>query len=193
VLQVEVGRAPYKYLAGMNMERTEFGRTPVAPRTIRVYVDGHYAGQAFEVLDLWDQAATQDRIAEKDAAQAGKSILKTILDNTPYVGNVSAYWNVSGDVRHWTTLPGKVFMFAARLAPGPHAVRLEMYDCQGSLLPRWTNTYYGVSVPQEGEACVGLRPQVEGDNRLPPALVEKAVRAGARPGAWYEVMPMYRF
>jgi len=185
VLTIEVGRAPFKYLAGMNAERTEFGRTPVPPRAVRVYVDGHYAGQALEVLDLWDQAATQDRIAEKDTAQAAKSLLKTILDNTPYASNVSAYWNVQGDIRHWTSLPGKVFVFAGKLAPGPHTVRLQMYDCCGNLIPRWTNTYYGIGVPKEGEACVSLVPQCEGDNRLTPELVQKAIDAGARPGLGY--------
>ena len=185
VLTIEVGRAPFKYLTGMNAERTEFGRMPVQPRTVRVYVDGHYAGQALEVLDLWDQAATQDRIAEKDTAQAAKSLLKTILDNTPYAGNVSAHWNVQGDIRHWTSLPGKVFVFAGQLAPGPHTVRLQMYDCSGNLIPRWTNTYYGIGVPKEGEACVSLIPQCEGDNRLTPELVRKAIDAGAKPGIGY--------
>jgi hypothetical protein len=185
VLTIEVGRAPFKYLTGMHGERTEFGRSVVAPRAIRVYVDGHYAGQAFEVLDLWDQAATQDRIAEKDAAQAGKAVLKEILSYAPYAGSAVGYWNVQGDIRHWTTLPGKVFVFAGKLAPGPHTVRLQMYDCCGNLLPRWTNTYYGIGIPKEGEACLDLVGQCEGDNRLPPDLVQKAINAGARPGAWY--------
>ncbi|MBE3132425.1 MAG: hypothetical protein IMZ55_03055, partial [Acidobacteria bacterium] len=67
----------------------------------------------------------------------------------------------------------------------PHTVRLEMYDCGGNLLPRWTNTYYGVGVPAEGEVCLNLVPYADGDNRLPPDLVSKAMKAGATPAAAY--------
>lgn len=179
---IEVGRCPFKYLTGMNQERTETGRPCIAPRRIRVYVDGHYAGEAMEVLDLWEQAATQDRIGEKDAAQATKSLLKTIAKQLPYAGSVAGYWDVSGDMRYWTSLPGKVFIFAAKIAPGPHTVRLEMYDACGRLLPRWTNTYYGLPAPKDGETCLRLGPACEGDNRLPPAEIQKALKAGAKPG-----------
>jgi tetratricopeptide (TPR) repeat protein len=182
VLNIEVGRCPFKYLGGISGERTEFGRLAVPPRTVRVYVDGHDAGQAFEVLDLWDQAATQDRIFEKDAAQFGKALMREVLRQA--VGSPADLWKVEGDVRHWTTLPGKVFVFAAALKPGVHTVRLEMYDVNGALLPRWTNTYYGLPVPQGGETCLLLKPFAEGDNQLPPDLVRKAVQAGAKP--YYE-------
>ncbi|MCX5684590.1 MAG: hypothetical protein NT049_13000 [Planctomycetota bacterium] len=180
VLQVEVGRPPFKYLGGVDGERTEYGRAFVQPRSVRVYVDGHYAGQAFEVLDLWDQAATQDRIFEKDAAQFAKGLMKVVARQA--IGSAANAWNVQGDIRYWTTLPGKVFVYAGKLAPGVHTVRLEMYDANGSLLPRWTNTFYGIAVPKEGEALVNLVPYADGDNRLPPELVEKALKAGAKPG-----------
>jgi len=183
VLTIDVGRCPYKYLSGIGGERTEFGRPPVWPRAIRVYIDGHYAGPAFQVLDLWDQAATQDRIGEKEAAQATKAILREILSHAPYAGSLAGHWDVSGDVRHWTTLPGKVFIFAADVAPGPHTVRLEMYDINGARLPRWTNTYYGVGAAETGEACIFLLPRPDGDNRLGPEDVQKAMKAGANPAA----------
>jgi len=185
VLTVDLGRCPYKYLGGISGEKTEFGRSPVWPRAVRVYIDGHYAGPAFQVLDLWDQAATQDRIGEKEAAQATKAILREVLSYTPYVGSAAGHWDISGDIRHWTTLPGKVFVFAADVAPGPHTVRLEMYDINGSRLPRWTNTYYGIGVPKTGEAYVSLAPWFDGDNRLGPEDVRKAMNAGANPASTY--------
>jgi len=181
VLQIEVGRPPLKYLGGIDGERTEYGRPFIQPRTVGVYVDGHYAGQAFEVLDLWDQASTQDRIFEKDAAQFAKGLMKVVARQA--IGSAANVWNVKGDIRFWTTLPGKVFVYAGKLAPGPHTVRLEMYDVAGNLLPRWTNTFYGLSTPKEGEAFVSLLPHADGDNRLPPDLAEKAVKAGAKPAA----------
>ncbi|MCX5648456.1 MAG: hypothetical protein NTX40_05080 [Planctomycetota bacterium] len=185
VLTIDVGRCPYKYLGGISGEKTEFGRSPVCPRAVRVYIDGHYAGPAFQVLDLWDQASTQDRIGEKEAAQATKAILREMLSYAPYAGSAASHWDISGDVRHWTTLPGKVFIFAADVAPGPHTVRLEMYDINGSRLPRWTNTYYGIGVPKTGEACVSLAPWFDGDNRLGPDDVRKAIAGGAQPASTY--------
>jgi tetratricopeptide (TPR) repeat protein len=185
VLTIDVGRCPYKYLGGISGEKTEFGRSPVCPRAIRVYVDGHYAGPAFQVLDLWDQASTQDRIGEKEAAQTTKAILRELLKQAPVAGGFAGHWDVSGDVRHWTTLPGKVFVFAADVAPGPHTVRLEMSDINGSRLPRWTNTYYGIGVPKTGEACVSLAPWFDGDNRLGPDDVRKAIAGGAQPASTY--------
>ena len=185
VLTIDVGRCPYKYLGGISGEKTEFGRSPVCPRAVRVYIDGHYAGPAFQVLDLWDQASTQDRIGEKEAAQATKAILREVLSYAPYAGSMAGHWDISGDVRHWTTLPGKVFVFAADVAPGPHTVRLEMYDINGSRLPRWTNTDYGIGVPKTGEAYVSLAPGFDGDNRLGPDDVRKAVAGGAQPASTY--------
>jgi tetratricopeptide (TPR) repeat protein len=186
VLVIELGRCPYKYLTGLHGSQTAIGRLPAWPRQVRVYVDGHDAGPAQEVLDLWDQAATQDRIGEKEAAQVGKAVLKEILSYAPIGGSVAGYWDVTGDIRHWTTLPGKAFVHAARLAPGPHTVRLVMYDVSGNLLPRWTNTYWGITVPEEGERCVLLEPYADGDNRLTPEQAKAALEAGAKPGVGWD-------
>jgi hypothetical protein len=108
-----------------------------------------------------------------------------MLSYAPYAGSAASNWDVSGDIRHWTTLPGKVFVFAADVAPGPHTVRIEMYDINGARLPRWTNTYYGIGVPKTGEAYVSLAPWFDGDNRLGPEDVRKAVAGGAEPASTY--------
>jgi len=182
VLTIDVGRCPFKYLGGISGERTEFGRFPILPHAVRVYIDGHDAGPAFKVLDLWDQAATQDRIGEKEAAQTGKALLKELLKQAPMGGSLAGHWDVSGDVRHWTSLPGRVYVFAAKVTPGVHSVRLEMFDVNGNALPRWTNTWHGVAVPKTGEMCLLLNPFFDGNNRLPPDEVQKAIKGGARPG-----------
>ncbi len=182
LLTLELGRCPFKYLAGLHGERTEFGRPSIPPHHVRVYIDGHYAGPAFQTLDLWEQAATQDRIGEKDAAQTTKGVLKEILSHVPYASMASGHWDVTGDVRHWTSLPGRVCLFAAKVTPGPHTIRLLMYDVNDRLIRRWTSTWYGVGAPESGEACVLLQPTFDRDNTLPPELVQKAVAAGATPG-----------
>lgn len=182
VLTVELGRCPFKYLGGLHGERTEFGRPSIRPHHVRVYIDGHYAGPAFQTLDLWDQAATQDRIGEKDAAQTTKGVLKEVLSYVPYASMASDHWDVTGDVRHWTSLPGRVCLFAAKVAPGPHTIRLLLYDINDNLLTRWTSTWYGVAAPETGEACVLLQPMFDRDNTLPADLVEKAIATGSQPG-----------
>jgi hypothetical protein len=179
---IEVGRCPQKYLTGISGERTEFMRVPTYVSAIRVYVDGHDAGGAIELLDLWHEAATQDRIIEKDAAQAAKGVLKFVLSQTPYASYAASYWNVSGDLRQWSMLPAKVYVFAAKLTPGLHTFHVEMYDLCGRPLPRLTNTYYGRMAPASGEACYMLRPVFDGDNKFPAELVQKALEAGVTPG-----------
>lgn len=192
VLTIELGQCPHKRLAGMNQEYTVIARSMVRPAHIQVYVDGHRAGRAHQVLDLWEQADTQDRIIEKDAAQIAKSVLKEFLSHLPYVGSLVGYWDVSGDIRHWTSLPGRVFIYAAKLAPGPHTIRLEMYDVNGRFLPRWCNTYRGISAPKSGEACVLLNPRYDGDNELTAGERRTAASAGATPHMRDMTFMMYR-
>jgi len=178
VLTIELGRCPFKYLAGYHQERTEIGRATVRPYRVRVYVDGHHAGEAFRVLDLWEQASTQDRIIEKEAAQIGKAIAKEVL--VQLVGSVASYWDVSGDIRHWASLPGRVFVHAGRIAPGRHTVQLRMYDINGKLLPRWNNAYSGLTVLPDAETAVLLNARYDGDNVLRPDQAVKARQAGAQ-------------
>jgi tetratricopeptide (TPR) repeat protein len=181
VLTIEVGRCPWKRLAGLYGEHASIARSLVRPALVNVYVDGHLAGRAFPVVDLWVQADTQDRIVEKDIAQGFKAGLKFVLECIPYVGDVAKYWDVSGDARHWASLPGRIFVYAGKLTPGPHTIRLEMFDVNGQLLPRWRNTYHGIAVPKDGEACVLLDPCFDADNQLADAQRQKAVSAGAKP------------
>lgn len=183
VLMIELGSCPPKILAGLHKERTEIIRPLIRPHYLQVYVDGHPGGQAYELLDLWHQADTQDRIAEKDAAQTGKAVLKEVLSHTPYASSLAGRWDVSGDMRHWQSLPGKVYIYAAKATPGSHDVRIKMFDANGRLLPRWTNTYYGLAVPASGETCILLNPHCGADNRLSASQRAMGVKAGARPGS----------
>lgn len=180
VLTLELGDPPKKELGGIQNERTDIVRAPILPHAVRVYVDGVPAGEAYKVLELWDQAATQDRVGAKEGAQVTKAIAKTALS---LFVNTSG-WDVSGDIRRWRSLPGRVYVFAAKLRPGVHAVRFEMYDVAGRLLPRWTNTYYGIFAPGAGEHTVLLRARFDGDNAIPPAAAAVAADAGARPEGW---------
>ncbi len=176
VLTIELGNPPYKYLSGIQNETTSVGRTVIYPAHVMIYVDGHLAGEALNVVDLWHQAATQDRIAEKEGAQTGKALAKTAL---VLISGRSSDWDVTGDIRYWVSLRGRGFVHSAKLSAGAHTLCLKMYDINGNLLPRWTNTYYGIVVPASGEACVLLAPRFNGDNQLQPELLAKSLKTGA--------------
>ena len=64
-----------------------------------------------------------------------------------------------------------------------HTVRVEAYDIEGNLLPRWTSTWYGLPAPAEGESCILLQPCYDHDNQLPEEDIRKAMAAGAQPGS----------
>lgn len=179
LLNIELGACPFKMLVGANNERVEIVRARVRPHTVKVFVDGQPAGEAYQVLDMWDQATTQDRILEKEVAQIGKSIAKEVLKQV--VGNVANAWDVSGDGRYWTRLPGRVFVHASRVSPGLHTVTLRMYDINGNLLPRWTSTFPGLKVDTDGESVVLLNPHYDLDNTLPPDKAALAMKKGAMP------------
>jgi hypothetical protein len=175
VLTLELGDPPAKKLGGLQNERTDFVPSPIIPTTIRVFVNGVPAGKPFKVLEMWDQAATQDRVDEKEAAQAAKALTKTVLS---LVVNTND-WDVSGDIRRWKSLPGRMYIFAAKLKPGIHTIRLEMYDNKGRPLPRWTNTFHGIMAPISGENTALLRARFDGDNVISPEKAQIAAKAGA--------------
>lgn len=177
VLTIPFGPPPSKSLTGIQDEITVINRSLIRPHSVKVYVDGYLAGDAVELLDTWNQATTQDRIGEKEASQVGKAIAKTALSFFVNTSN----WDVSGDTRHWMSLPGRVFVYAGRLEPGVHSITFRMYDANGNLLPRWTNTFYGIAVPADCERCVLLPCRWDADNNLTPDEIQKALDNGAKP------------
>ncbi|MBL7188444.1 MAG: hypothetical protein ISS70_19125 [Phycisphaerae bacterium] len=177
VLTVELGDPPVKALGGLQGERTDLKPSFILPHTIRVFVDGAPAGNAFKVTEMWDQAVTQDRVGDKEGAQAAKAIAKTALSLVVNTSN----WDVSGDIRRWSSLPGRAYVFAAKVKPGVHNVRFEMYDITGRLLPRWTNTYYGIRTSETGESTALLSAGFDADNAISKEKAAMALDAGALP------------
>ncbi len=164
LIMVEVGPSPIKYLIGENGYMDAIMRAPYDERGVVVYVDGHKAGPAFPLVDIFHQADTRGT-SEKDKAQTAKGISQAVLRRMPYIGYAAAYWDVRADSRYWALMPGEVHMFAAKVKPGRYTIRLECLDSNGYLLPRHRLTRYYVPVTEGKESIYLMNPRYEADNQ----------------------------
>jgi hypothetical protein len=160
---------------------TQIVRAPYEDCRYLVYLDGHKAGPAFQVLDLFHQADTRG-FGEKEAAQAAKGITKAILKQMPYgIGTLASFWDVQADERYWHLLPGEVHVFAAKVKPGLYSVNIQSFDSNGCLLPRYSQTRYGIPV-HEGQDNVYLisnRPEADNAYGSPTASPTRRSRQRA--------------
>ena len=163
ILVIETGRGPIKYLVGENQCMDRIIRCPYEERGVLVYLNGHKAGKAFQLLDAFHQADTRG-MSEKDRLQLTKGIAQSILSRMPYIGNVAAYWNVQADHRYWHLMPGEVHVFAAKVKPGIYTIGLRCFDSNGCVLPRYHLTRYYMPVKAGMENIYFLHTKCEADN-----------------------------
>jgi tetratricopeptide (TPR) repeat protein len=161
ILVIEMGTAPIKYA-------DDYGDHIIPSlyneRGVIVYIDGHRAGPAFPVLDMYHQAATRGT-SEKDAGQVAKGVTKAILKRMPMgVGTVASFWDVQADERFWHMLPGQVELFAAKVKPGLYTINLQCFDANGYVLPRYGMTCYYIPVRANEDNVYILRTRAEADN-----------------------------
>jgi tetratricopeptide (TPR) repeat protein len=176
VVVVELGLGPRKYLAGTQNERDEVAWTPYKERIVEIYIDGHQAGQAFCLCDMYHQAVTRG-VQTRRGRQTGKVIAKEILRRMPYVGGIFAYWDIAGDARCVPVLPGEVHVFGAQVGPGCHTVALQCSDASGNLLPRYAIERHFIPVPADGERVLVMQTKENQDNDY---LLEQAASAAAQ-------------
>jgi hypothetical protein len=169
IVVVEMGTAPVKYLAGENGCVDNIIRSHGPERSAMVYLNGHKAGAAFNMLDMFHQADTRGR-SEKDDVQLAKGVTQSILRRLPYVGMVAAYWDVRADGRYWRLLPGEVCIFAACVAPGNYTLCVKTFDANGNLLPRYRLTRYSVPVQANKENIIMLHTKYGADNTYVPPV-----------------------
>jgi len=160
IVMIELGIGPMKVV-------NEYGDyiypVPYPDRQAMVYVDGHQAGQSFQLVDLYHQAATRGR-SDKDNAQIGKAVTKAVLKQLPFVSVVAGYWDITPDYRYWHLLPGEVHVFAAKVKPGLHTIHIEAFDVNGYQLPRYGVTRYHVPVVSGQDNVYTFCVQREADN-----------------------------
>jgi tetratricopeptide (TPR) repeat protein len=176
VVVIEVGTGPIKYLAGRERDRDEITPFPFKEQFVDVYIDGHRAGSAFCLGDLYQEAMTRG-VKTRRERQGSKWVVKTVLRNTPYVGWVAGAWDISADPRHVSVLPGQVQVFAARVAPGLHRVSLRCSDINEAYLPRFDVDRNFISVPVEDEAIVLMNTKENESNAY--LLVQAAAPSAA--------------
>jgi tetratricopeptide (TPR) repeat protein len=164
ILMIETGIGPIKYLVGENGCMDAIIRAPYPERNVMVYLNGHKAGSAIRVLDVFHQADTRGS-SEKDRIQLAKGVTQSILSRIPYVGYVAGYWDVRADDRYWHLMPGEVHVFAAKVKPGIYTVCLQCTDINGNLLPRYRVTRYYLPVREGQESVYLLHSYPEADNQ----------------------------
>ncbi|MFH0980855.1 MAG: hypothetical protein V2A79_04880 [Planctomycetota bacterium] len=163
VLVVEMGCGPLKYLTGSSGAMDEFRRTDHKEHGADVYVDGHRGGPAFRLLDTYHQAVTRG-VKTRRGRQMSKAVTKEILSHAPLVGGFAGHWDIKGDARYWSSLPGEYHVYAARVTPGLHTVMVKCYDANDRYLPRFDITRHFVPVPAEGDVVLVLNTVENQDN-----------------------------
>jgi tetratricopeptide (TPR) repeat protein len=145
---VGLGEGPYKYGAGEYNRIAKIGQRHYSERYADVYVDGQSVGRAETVDDMYFQASTRGGRAI-EGVLAGKAVLKgasevgagvafataatarsrRTQENALIVGvallATSLATRPEADLRSWETLPDKIQMMAAKVAPGRHRVTIR--------------------------------------------------------------------
>jgi tetratricopeptide (TPR) repeat protein len=157
ILVIEAGAGPIKFVSDYGDQIVPF---PYQERRVMVYLDGHKAGEAYNLLDMYHQAATRGT-SEKDTAQAAKAITKAILKQ---ISSAADYWDIKADWRYWQLLPWQVHVFAAKVKPGRYTLNIQCFDSNGYLLPRYSITRSFLPVLPDQENIYMLHTLPEADN-----------------------------
>lgn len=146
-LVVEAGLAPRKVAAGAHGSEVAFQRRNYVVAGADVSEGGRSLGAVAPAADLLVQAVTRGdktlddvnraKAAAKDAAVIGGAVLADNAGNSRNraigVGLIAlgVLLPAEADVRQWDTLPGEIHVFAAKLPPGEHVLRVEPRDGSG--------------------------------------------------------------
>lgn len=120
---IETGDGPM-WLVG-EYEHKFFSGRPGGAQAAEVYVDGVLAGTASLLVNWFHQGATEGATG-KDTVQTAKSCIWQAADCVG-CGCLASLCSVStnADDRSWRFLPDAVWLFSARIAPGPHTITLR--------------------------------------------------------------------
>jgi hypothetical protein len=164
---VEYGHGPIKFAAGEYGEQLRFDTRPSYTHSAMLSVEGQRVALP-PYDDLSYQAITrggrvmdyilQNKAVFKETADAVGTLALTgaiiahdqgskqdraaaIMATAGLISKIfSAATNAQADTRTWDNLPQYLSFAALRLAPGPHAARLEFFDANGRRLPEFTKS-----------------------------------------------------
>lgn len=153
---VQLGSGPMRVLQGADWETATYEPSRFRERGCDIYVDGRKVGAAVQLADLTAHADRQGR-SSKRGLQIGKGAVKTIIQVLPYVNLLGIAWDVRGDLRSWSLLPGKLLVWTGRVPEGEHTITLRFYDDADYELTRYRQTSYYVPVDSEKETLLIAR------------------------------------
>lgn len=126
-LLITSGYGPFKIASGPGGSIAAISKPPDPVTQVRLECDGSPLGDAAFLDDLLTQAAAQG-LGEMDKIRIAKGVSKEVLAQVPYASLFSSAIHAEADVRVWSFLPGRLYVWAGRLEPGLHTLALR---CSG--------------------------------------------------------------
>ena len=156
-LLIGAGLGPVKQSYGPGQSMVRMRRFPCPVQKVLVRWDNAETGSACLADDLYDQAASHGW-GEMDSIRLGKGIAKEVLAQLPgFGGLLSSFVRSEADIRCWTFLPGRLFIWSGRLGPGMHTLTLEPCDGAGSPLGRYRQVWFYIPVRADGVNILTVR------------------------------------
>ena len=155
-LLIQIGSGPARILKGADWQKTDYKPAAFLENSCDVYVDGRHAGQAKLLADAWRQVSTAG-ISDEQKLQGSKGSAKSILRFVPVVGILTVAWDVRGDIRSWSVLPGKILVWNGHLSEGEHSITLKFYDNEDYELKKYRQTWYYIPTRLNDETVITVR------------------------------------
>jgi len=156
---IGVGEGPFRTGARTFM----IGKSP--EKKIELDIDQGNLNQPTEETDLLFQAQNEqwgDADTARLARETGKAIVSGILNGiilaaTQGMANPNINIQDQEDIRSWTGLPYKFYIFTGNVPVGTHTITLKAYDEKGVALARDQEVWFEVPVAAQGGPILYLR------------------------------------
>jgi tetratricopeptide (TPR) repeat protein len=153
---IQIGSGPARILKGADWQKADYKPAAFPERACDVYVDGRHAGQATLLADAWRQISTAG-ISGEQKLQGRKGTAKGVLQVMPLVSLLAVAWDVRGDIRSWSVLPGQILVWNGHLSEGEHTITLKFYDNEDYELKKYRQTWYYIPTHLNGETVTVVR------------------------------------
>lgn len=161
---VEFGLAPVRFLHDSYGCEALLAHAIYPERRCEVYLDDRLIGETVRLIDLWHQAQTrgvQPEAKMQKAKAVGKRVLIEAASLIPFAGGlvgnlIDSSWDVTADPRSWFLLPNEFHVLGAPVEPGTYTLTCKFFDWNNEPLPRYTQRWYHVTVPERGERVLLL-------------------------------------
>ena len=171
---VETGLAPVRVLQGNEGAEADVYHAWYPDRRIEVYLDGKFEDETVSLTDLWHQANTRGEQPEaklQKGKAAGKYIAREAAGFIPFAGGqvsnvIAMAWDITADPRSWFLLPGELHVWGGTVKPGTYTLTLKAFDWNNQPLPRYTQHWYYVQVPEVGERVLLLSMAQDKQNQV---------------------------